>query len=696
MENTINQTDQVVEQYFEENQGNKKINIGNRSQNKSLGFSALNHSQPRFIISEKKQNKLCSFLGCSNSLSSNNISKALVNIGEESQKSSNEVSSNYGTGSELELSEIVNPDCNTEYHFISQSNSGQNQNDKIIQLELENKKLRKTLCKLVARIHFLKEKDKINEEIITSKNNEIQNDKKLYKLQSRINKPIISKNTLENEIINGALHGRRENFEIAKVTLKLRHDINSLYFLSKIYYLEGQYDENISTLCKVMDLQLDYEYTYIDLGYSFYKKGCFKQAREYFLVAFQTWKNQPFPHVYYMLGKMSLNEENLDETKILFEKVLNLDDCFPKKEFILLTIARIYYQKKNIDTAMSFLNQIKEIPNYHKTKYNLLFGMICIETKNINEINNNKELLLTLDNSNDESIYLSLYDLNKITNFLKASTYIQKAIIINGTNSEYLCLKGEVLEKMGEKNLAEIQYVNALKLNVKDIHALLKLAKIKIDKIKEVNFYSSDYIKYDEINIKISNFAINEDINYICLNNLGKDFQDINEFEMAEYFFKAVIGDNSENENALINLTILYIIQKNTEEARKFGSLLFERISDTTFNALLLFANLLSENGQYFEADSVYKKLCLEIGSNINKCKTLNILGLMHLKNNELEKAKKSFIRAVNILNNCQNELEQGEVKSVKDEVQLNLQKVYKMKEKEVESRGNSNISTSD
>lgn len=304
----------------------------------------------------------------------------------------------------------------------------------------------------------------------------------------------------------------------------------------------------------------------------------------------------------------------------IFYKALELDNSSLE---LLLEIADCYYNIKNTERAISYIEKILEKNPMHIDSLKLLKKIFINQeawgeaeqiTKNIycisNDIDDLVEIFVFL---NKQGRYNEIFEYNieklnhkifyemsfaklKLNDFENAENYINKAIG-ELQISKYFLLKGEILYKQNKEDEC-IPLLEKLNFDSEDYKELCFIGLIK------------QYLGEYKLAVNMFKKAIKleprkDDLYYNCASTYFK----MGEFDFAKKYYNLAISLNPNNQNYHFALANLYYSEKNYKRA-------FEELNYDFFEANLLKALILYDTGYIALAKIKFEELLKEQPNN--------------------------------------------------------------------------------
>lgn len=300
----------------------------------------------------------------------------------------------------------------------------------------------------------------------------------------------------------------------------------------------------------------------------------------------------------------------------IFYKALEIEN---NSDELFFEIADSYFQMKDIERALNYIEQILEHNPTHLESLRLL-KKIFIEkeawseaeqtAKNIYYISKNGNDLVeilnflnkqeryhdVLSNYNDveqkEILYEKAFAEFHLKNFVSAQNFIQKALDADSENCKYLLLLGNIYLQKNEDDLA-LEILN--KIEIKNNYEILTFAGL-------VNQRFGEYKKAINYFLQALKCEKHEDISYY---NCASTYFKLGDTDNAKKYYNLAILKNPENNAYHLALANLYYAENNYKRA-------YEELNFNTYEARLLKSIILFDTGYYALAKKEFEKLALE------------------------------------------------------------------------------------
>ena len=318
-------------------------------------------------------------------------------------------------------------------------------------------------------------------------------------------------------------------------------------------------------------------------------------------------------------AQRSMASDNLDDEIKNMEKAV---DCFFYEDKYYYDLANYYSSKsikeasenksdlvwESLEKATDFSSRaitlspnrasnVKQIAGLYENAY-LYSGNF------FNDIERYYEKYLFLEPNNFQPYFkLALVNLAKadlVNNEVERNKYIDKAIdnydrVKARKNNWSLPYYGKAmaLEKKGDLSGAIKEMSNALNMEENNIDYLSELGRLYFDKGVLEN---KDDIKEDKFDINSEEGEEGEISDDLKHYNLSEKIQWNDDFEKAEEFFNESLELNSEYQNSLYHLTLLYLKTNKIVKARESHNKLINGVDDEAIKNYIV-----TELGEYFE-----------------------------------------------------------------------------------------------
>lgn len=289
-----------------------------------------------------------------------------------------------------------------------------------------------------------------------------------------------------------------------------KRDVETLFYLGKINYIEGDYQTSSDFLDNLLAIKDDAK-AYNLKGMIQLELQNHSKAASFFTEAVKIDRTNA-EYIYNLGVAYSLNGW-FEEAQKCFNSAIALN---PENVDIHYAQAYLYYEQKNYLKAKLELNFIlNKVRNYPKAK--ILEAIVLSAEGNLLSAEEILKEFISEDPKNDFAYWGFGVVYENLGQFEKAIPYFEKAISINKTSVEYIYKLAEVAFKMQDysKTLENIKLILEINCNYVAAYSLKAKTLIKMGNYKAVDYVLEDMLSldnsaYEAYKLKAEVFAAKE------------------------------------------------------------------------------------------------------------------------------------------------------------------------------------------
>ncbi|MGA1823749.1 MAG: tetratricopeptide repeat protein [bacterium] len=216
-----------------------------------------------------------------------------------------------------------------------------------------------------------------------------------------------------------------------------------------IYYTMGKYEEAISELTKLIELNPENSMGHFHLGCAHFLKGDLHQAKDYFIRVTQLDERQVDAYNY--LGYIYTELTDFKQAEEVYKKALKINPHYGDAHYNLGIIS---YRQGNFQNSLDeFRHAVRSNPHHLEGLYNL--GSLYLDMDQLEEAERNLQQALRIDPNHSQTLNSLGKLFNKQKNYEKAEEFFHAAIQADASFKE-------ALNNLASVYIHQAQYSDAL------------------------------------------------------------------------------------------------------------------------------------------------------------------------------------------------------------------------------------------